>query len=116
MVEIFHFEGVSNDGAEFFERTNVPAAHGLCERVAGRCSFGGSGNYGAARNIGCKLVQQRIARPAADDVNHLELTAGERLKCFQHFFISNGQAVQDDAGDGRNIGGHGLAGFLDNSP
>lgn len=53
----------------------APERAGLHEDIAERGGLHGSGQHGHARTVGGRLAQQRIARPAADEVDDVDLAA-----------------------------------------
>ena len=61
----------------------------------------GPGDHGAAGGVGGELVQQAVARSAADDPDLVEARAGQLLERFEHHAVLERQALEDRAGEGR---------------
>ena len=82
------------------ERTDGAGRHHLQADVAERGRLGRTGGDGAAGRIRGPLLQEAVARPAADDANLVEAAAGQLLERFEDRAVLERQAFENRAGEG----------------
>ena len=87
----------------------APRARAWTSDVAQGGRLGRPGDHRQAERVGGELAQQVVARPAADDVHHVGVLAGQRLRVEQRAPVREGQAVHDAPDDLRRAGRGGQA-------
>src|ERR1039458_5718946 len=105
-------EGIAHHGAHGGEIGEFARAHGLHQDVADGGGLAWPGDYAAAGAIGHELIEQRVARAAAHDVDDLDLAAGEGFQVLHHVAVAQGETFQDGAGEFAIGGGRRLAGAV----
>ena len=68
--------------------------------VAERGRLDRAGDHGAAGRVRGELIQQAIARSAADDADFVERGAGQLLERLEHDAVLEREALEDRAGKG----------------
>ena len=69
--------GGADDAAHFIERTDLAARPRLHEHVSEDGRLDRAGEDGTGAGIGGELIEQGVARAAADDVDDFDALAGE---------------------------------------
>ena len=92
-LEPFDRKRPIDDRARLGQLADSAGSHHLQADVAERSRLRGAGDHRAARGIGGPLLEQTIARSAADDANLVEAVAGELLERLQHRPVLECQAL-----------------------
>ena len=79
------------------ERVDRAGADHLHRDIAERGRFDRAGEHGAAGRVGGELIQQPVARSAADDVDLLDGMAGQLLERVEHEAVLERQALENRA-------------------
>src|ERR1017187_1701397 len=95
--KLFHLERMAHHIAYFVQRLQLPGAHRLHQRVAGRRRFHRSGHHPPPCDVGRELVEQAVPRAAAHNVNHIHRPPRQTLQRFQNLPIPHRQAGEDRA-------------------
>src|SRR5579884_3328330 len=88
---------IASDGAYFLQVAQLTQAHQLHERVTLRRRFIGSGNHGDAERVSQPLVESRIARPSAQDVDLAHGCASRTAHLLKYFTIAQHETLHDAA-------------------
>ena len=98
-------------GARLGERADRAGRQHLHRDVAERGGFDRPGDDGAAGGVRGELIEQPVARAAADDADLVEPRAGELLERLEHDAVLEGQALEDRARVRRPARRHRLPGL-----
>ena len=57
--------------------------HSLCKSVARCGGFGWPGHNRSSGDVGGELIEQRVARATANNVDHFEFATGQKLRAIR---------------------------------
>lgn len=89
-----YFAGVANDGTEFLQRADFRTGACLHQDIAENSRFDGTGKNRAVAGISGQLVEQTVARAAADDVDHLDALANDLFELTEYGLVLQSEAFK----------------------
>src|SRR5258705_11162174 len=102
---------MADDGAQFSQGTDFTAGARLDQNISQGSGFDWSGQYATVAGVGGELVEQFVARAAADDVDDLDAFGADFFQISKDGLVFEGQAFQGAANQGAFRIRHRLARF-----
>ena len=96
---MLHVRGVANDGAQLLQRGNFFARAGLHEDVAESSGFYWPGDDEPLAGIGCELIEEAVARAAANDVDGFNALTSDRFQLGENCLIFEREALESATND-----------------
>src|SRR5690349_20083020 len=94
-----HFKGAADYGADFTQRFEFTAGTGLDQQIAKRGRFDRASDDMALAGVCGDLVEQRIARATADDVNDLDGLPSDLFEAREDILVFQSEAFQNATGE-----------------